>query len=114
MPGINDRPEQVAPILEAAREAGAAYVTGIGLHLRKGVREVFFEWLEEERPDLVERYRRLYRRGAYLPQEERRRLSSLVRGPELSPGQRMRGSTAPRQIAPKPERAQKEVQERLF
>ena len=66
MPGINDAPEQLEPILEAAAEAGAAYVTGIGLHLRRGVREVFMEWLAEERPDLVERYAALYGRGAYL------------------------------------------------
>ena len=35
-------------------------------------------WLRDQRPDLVERYERLYRRGAYAPQEERKRLSRLV------------------------------------
>ena len=34
MPGINDAPEQVERILELATEAGAAYVSGIALHLR--------------------------------------------------------------------------------
>src|SRR5205823_1743791 len=29
MPGVNDAPEQVAPILELASEAGAAYISGI-------------------------------------------------------------------------------------
>ena len=38
MPGINDAPEQVAEIAELAHEAGAAYVTGIALHLRGDVR----------------------------------------------------------------------------
>ena len=37
MPGVNDAPEQIAPILEMASEAGAAYVTGIALHLRGDV-----------------------------------------------------------------------------
>ncbi|MBV9004659.1 MAG: radical SAM protein, partial [Solirubrobacterales bacterium] len=45
MPGINDAPEQVEPILELAAEAGAAYVSGIALHLRGEVRELFFDWL---------------------------------------------------------------------
>jgi hypothetical protein len=98
MPGINDRPDQVAPILEAAAQAGVAYVTGIGLHLRKGVREVFLEWLADQRPDLIERYKVLYSRGAYLPVDERRRLAALVRGPGLPAAMPMRGTeSAPAQ-----------------
>src|SRR5207302_7756526 len=34
MPGINDAPQQIEPLLEAAAEAGAPSVAGIGLHLR--------------------------------------------------------------------------------
>jgi DNA repair photolyase len=94
-PGINDAPEQVAPILELASEAGAAYVTGIALHLRGEVRDLFFEWLRDNRPDLVPLYERLYRRGAYAPPEERRRLAQLVSGPDLEPEARMRGMSAP-------------------
>src|SRR3954447_11495337 len=45
MPGINDSPEQVEQILELAAENGATGVTGIALHLRRGVREVFMDWL---------------------------------------------------------------------
>jgi DNA repair photolyase len=91
MPGINDRPEQVEPILELAAEAGAAYVTGIALHLRGEVKDLFFEWLKDNRPDLIPRYEQLYRRGAYMQQQERDRLAALVKGPDLPPGQRMRG-----------------------
>jgi DNA repair photolyase len=91
MPGINDAPEQIAPILEMASEAGAAYVAGIALHLRGDVRGLFFEWLRDNRPDLIPLYKRMYRRGAYMPPEERRRLAELVKGPDLPPGQRMRG-----------------------
>ena len=79
MPGINDAPEQVERILELAGEAGATSIGGIGLHLRGEVRGIFFEWLRSYRPDLVERYEELYRRGAYAPPEERRRLSALLR-----------------------------------
>jgi DNA repair photolyase len=91
MPGINDSPEQVSKILELATEAGASYISGIALHLRGDVRRVFLEWLEENRPDLVERYKELYRKGAYMPQAERSRLAQLVKGPDLPPGERMRG-----------------------
>jgi DNA repair photolyase len=102
MPGINDSPEQVAPILELADEAGASYVTGIALHLRGDVRGLFFEWLQEHRPDLLTRYKRLYRKGAYAPTDERRRLARLIRGPDLAPSERMRG----RSIEPEAAEAQ--------
>jgi len=99
MPGINDAPEQVAPILELASEAGAAYVSGIALHLRGDVKGLFFEWLGENRPDLIPIYEQLYRRGAYMPADERERLSRLVRGPDQEPGRRMRGYLRPAQSA---------------
>jgi DNA repair photolyase len=79
MPGINDEPEQVSRILELANEAGARSVTPIALHLRPGVREVFMDWLQAQRPDLVGRYAELYGRGSYAPAAERKRLAGLVR-----------------------------------
>lgn len=94
MPGVNDSPEQGAPILELASAAGAAYVTGIALHLRGEVRDLFFEWLRAHRPDLIAVYESLYRGGAYMPVEERRRLARLVRGPDLRPGERLQGPVA--------------------
>jgi DNA repair photolyase len=102
MPGINDQPEQVAKILELASEAGASYVTGIALHLRGDVKQLFFEWLKEHRPDLIPRYRDLYRKGAYAAVAERKRLTSMVKGPDLPPDERMRGrvvSEEPRVIS---------------
>jgi DNA repair photolyase len=79
MPGINDDPRQVQQILEAAAEAGATGVSGIALHLRGEVREIFMEWLRSYRPDLVERYEELYARSAYAPRAEQERLQALVR-----------------------------------
>jgi DNA repair photolyase len=78
MPGINDAPHQVEPLLAAAAEAGAKNVAGAALHLRGEVRGVFMDWLTAARPDLVPRYKSLYRR-AYAPQPERERLAALVR-----------------------------------
>jgi DNA repair photolyase len=79
MPGINDDPRQVEAILKAAGDAGATGISGIALHLRGEVRGIFMEWLRSYRPDLVERYEALYRRGAYAPREEQDRLRALLR-----------------------------------
>ncbi len=62
MPGINDHPEQVHPIVERATKARATFLGGVALHLRDEVRDVFFAWLEEKRPDLLPRYEKLYQR----------------------------------------------------
>jgi DNA repair photolyase len=113
MPGINDSPEQVARIVELATEAGASFVSGIALHLRGEVRELFFAWLTEQRPDLLERYQDLYHRGAYAPIAERRRLAGLVAGPDAEPASRMRGASRPRAPAPPPA-ARRDPQQRLF
>jgi len=80
MPGINDSPEQVRPIVERARKAGATFLGGVALHLRDEVRDVFFAWLEAKRPDLLPRYEQLYRGRAYLPPSERSKLTRKVRG----------------------------------
>ncbi len=103
MPGINDAPEQLEPLLEAAAEAGATGIGGIALHLRGDVRKLFFDWLREYRPDLVERYQRLYVRGAYAPPVERRRLAALVRREETSWPSRF-GAREPRESEQSTER----------
>jgi DNA repair photolyase len=81
MPGINDTPEEVAEIVRLADDAGAISVSAVALHLRGEVKDVFFEWLEQRRPELLERYRELYAKGAYAPSKERQRLQELVRVP---------------------------------
>jgi DNA repair photolyase len=91
MPGINDAPHQVEPLLELANEAGATSIGGVALHLRGEVRGIFMDWLQTQRPDLVPRYQELYRRGAYAPKEERERLSRMVRRRGPDPGFRLAG-----------------------
>jgi DNA repair photolyase len=81
MPGINDDPREVDKILELATEAGATHIGGIALHLRGEVKDIFFGWLREHRPDLIPRYEQLYRRGAYVPKEEQNRIQGLLRKP---------------------------------
>jgi DNA repair photolyase len=92
MPGINDAPEQLEPLLDACAEAGATGIGGIALHLRGEVKALFFDWLREQRPELVALYEELYARGAYAPLHARRRLAALVRRePEGTWPSRFRG-----------------------
>ena len=81
IPGVNDAPEQVEPLLELLDEAGPDSIGGIGLHLRGEVRDIWFDWLRERRPDLLPRYEELYERGAYMRKEEANRLAAMVRRP---------------------------------
>jgi DNA repair photolyase len=81
MPGINDDPEQVRPIVEKAKKAGATFLGGVALHLRDEVKDVFFAWLESKRPDLLPKYEQLYPgERAYMKPEQRKRATRAVRG----------------------------------
>ena len=88
--GINDEPEQVEKILELATEAGATGIGGIALHLRGDVRDVFFDWLRSQRPDLVPRYEELYRAG---------RTCRRNGGADRAPGRRALGRPRHRALA---------------
>jgi DNA repair photolyase len=118
MPGINDDPEQVEKIVELATEANATYIGGQMLFLRGSVRDIFFEWLREHRPDLVERYEHLYAKGAYLPAGERRKLEMAAGAPWVRPDtgdpfrDRHRGGRRPLPLKAAP--ARNAVQESLF
>ncbi|HVO53783.1 MAG TPA: radical SAM protein [Solirubrobacterales bacterium] len=80
MPGINDSPEQVRPIVERARKAGASFLGGVALHLRGEVKDVFYAWLQAKRPDLLPKYETLYGDRAYMRPEDRKRTTRAVRG----------------------------------
>jgi DNA repair photolyase len=70
LPGISDRPEQMEEVVRAAHEAGAIGVWANLLHLRAGTREHFMNHLVRDWPELLDRYRDLYRRDAYLPKDQ--------------------------------------------
>jgi len=92
IPGWSDSPEQLEEVAAACVEAGATFVTPIALHLRRGVKEHFLEFLEERRPDLHRSLARRYARSAYLPRQEQRRIEERVHA-VVSP-ERRRRSTA--------------------
>ena len=83
LPGISDRPDQLRQVVKGAREAGATGVWTNLLFLRPGTREHFLEHLAEDWPELLPRYRELYRNRAYLPTGEtkpvRAQVSALAR-----------------------------------
>jgi DNA repair photolyase len=88
MPGINDSPEQVGEILRIAEDAGAISAAAMPLHLRPGVKEVFFDWMRVHRPDLMPRYEELYRNRSYVTSAEKKRIASVVES--VRPPRRMR------------------------
>ena len=55
LPGISDRPEQLAEVVRAARDAGACGVWANVLFLRPGTREHFLENLARDWPEELER-----------------------------------------------------------
>jgi DNA repair photolyase len=80
MPGINDDPKQVHPIVERAKEANASFLGGVALHLRGEVKDVFFAWLAAKRPDLLPTYEQLYKGRAYMRPEQRTQATRALKG----------------------------------
>jgi len=70
LPGISDRPELLADVVKAARDAGATSIWTNVLYLRPGTREHFMAYLARDWPELVPQYERLYRGRAYLGKAE--------------------------------------------
>ena len=80
MPGINDDPDLVRPIVERARKAGATFLGPAALHLRGEVKDVFLAWLQAKRPDLIPKYEALYQDRAYMQPAQRRHATRAVKG----------------------------------
>jgi DNA repair photolyase len=78
LPGLSDRPEQLAEVVRAARDAGAVHVWCNILYLKPGTREHFLDRLARDWPEELERYERLYRGRAYVPDAERRAVTTTV------------------------------------
>ncbi|QLL09460.1 Rv2578c family radical SAM protein [Mycobacterium vicinigordonae] len=79
LPYLTDSVEHLDDLLGQIAAAGATGVTVFGLHLRGSTRGWFMSWLAHTHPELVSRYRELYRRGAYLPQAYREMLRERAR-----------------------------------
>ncbi len=86
LPGINDGEEQLRPLFEAARNAGAFDVMTSALFLPPASKARFLPWLQEEFPRLVTRYRRLFGRRDYLSDADNQALLGTFRRLKLEYG----------------------------
>jgi hypothetical protein len=78
VPGLSDDDEHLEAIARACKDAGAASVHTIALHLRPKVREHYLGFLAKRRPDLVSLYRRRFPTGSYQPATVQRRIEATV------------------------------------
>lgn len=79
LPFINDTEENVRGILELAHRAGCKGVMafGMGLTLRDGSREYFYEALDKHFPGMKERYIKRYVNNYELPSPDTARLLAI-------------------------------------
>jgi DNA repair photolyase len=78
LPGLSDDPAKLREVVLAAREAGAAHLWWNVVNLRPGTREHFLESLARDWPEQLDRYERLYARGAYLRGDQTRELNATM------------------------------------
>ena len=87
LPGLSDRPDLMADVVRAAREAGATHLWANVVYLRPGTREHFMDNLARDWPELLPQYERLYAGRAYLPERlvkpARERARALAREFEI-------------------------------
>ena len=79
LPGLSDKPELLADVVRAAREAGATGVWANLLHLQPGTKEHFLAALQRDWPELLPQYEELYRRSGYLAKADSEPTRATVR-----------------------------------
>ncbi|KQX05651.1 MULTISPECIES: intein-containing Rv2578c family radical SAM protein [unclassified Leifsonia] len=77
LPFLTDTIAHLDEAMRQAKEAGATGVVHSALHLKPGVKEWYFLWLGREHPELLPKYRAMYR-GTYAPKEYRTWLAERV------------------------------------
>ena len=79
LPYLTDSRAHLDEALRQAKEAGATSVLYTALHLKPGVKEWYYLWLEREHPELLPVYRRMYGGGAHAPKDYRRWLAAKIK-----------------------------------
>jgi DNA repair photolyase len=79
IPGVTDDWAGLARLIEAAKEAGARYVVGSALRLGPAARHRFLPLLEQEFPELAERYRHHYAGKDHVSQSYQDALTRRLR-----------------------------------
>jgi DNA repair photolyase len=86
LPGLADSSEALTALFRRAREAGASSVLSQALFLPSATKRRFYPWLQENAPELFERYRRAFRGGLEFEGEYRRTLSARVQAAREAAG----------------------------
>jgi DNA repair photolyase len=79
VPGISSRPALLEQTVKAAADHGARFVGSNVMHLEGGTRDHFMGWLEAERPELVDGYKKLYV-TKYTPHAYRTEVKKVLDG----------------------------------
>ena len=79
IPGLSDRPEDMAEVMRAVRDAGARQVWTTVLYLRPGTREHFLAALARDWPAEAERYARWFAARSSVPAAQARSLVERFR-----------------------------------
>lgn len=81
LPFINDTEENIRGLLDYCVQAGVKGIIffGIGLTLREGDREYFYQALDRDFPGMKEQYIRTYGNAYELPSPKEKELSELIR-----------------------------------
>ncbi|MGO4784626.1 Rv2578c family radical SAM protein [Cryobacterium sp. W22_MBD10_FK3] len=78
LPFLTDTKAHLDDAMRQAKAAGATGVLYSALYLKPGVKEWYFHWLEQAHPELLPKYRELYKRGTYAPKEYRQWLAQRI------------------------------------
>jgi DNA repair photolyase len=79
VPGISSKPARIERTMKAIADHGAAFVGCNVMFLEGGTRDHFLRWLEQEFPNLVDGYRKLYARK-HAPADYRKEVFTVVQG----------------------------------
>ena len=110
LPGLTDDDASIEATVSAIAASGAVSATPLPLHLRPGAREWYQAWLLRTRPDLVPRYRELFRDGSYSPAAYQREVTGRVREAARRHGIGAAETPQARRIGPEPERPEQGAQ----
>jgi DNA repair photolyase len=86
MPGLNESSQVLRPFMAAARDAGASDVVASPFSLRTEDRGRFLNWMSQEMPELLSRYRRLYAWRGSLSDEQKNLVMAPFRQLRLAYG----------------------------
>jgi DNA repair photolyase len=79
LPGITDNPHALEALVKRVAEAGATYVGACALRLQSAARKRYLPFIDENFPQLAERYRRTYATSPNAGEKYREGLRRFMR-----------------------------------